>query len=324
MLNPSRWIPGALAAAGLAGLLLASCSPADAPDSQTAGNDEAPQTPVAAAQRRRGRGTGGETEGPRLVVPEEFEKLWKPWKGDLDGIVERRRVRMLVTFNATNYFVDLGEQGGATYEFGRLLEKELNRRFQKGNLQIDVIFIPVARDRLLPALAEGYGDIAAANLTITDERLQTVDFTDPVARPVDQIVVTGPGAPALGRLEDLVGSASPRPSVQRLLREPSEAQRLLREPGPRPGRHPAGGRGPRDRGHPRADQRRGLPHHGGRQLHGGPLGPGAEGHRAAPRPGRGDGHAHRLGHPAEQPPAQELPERVREEEQAGDAHRATC
>jgi len=110
-----------------------------------------------------------------------------------------------VTFNATNYFVDLGHQGGVTYEFGRLLEKELNRRFKKGNLQIDVVFLPVPRDRLLPALAEGYGDIAAATLTITEGRLQTVDFTEPVSKAVAQVVVTGPGAPSLSRLEDLSG-----------------------------------------------------------------------------------------------------------------------
>jgi membrane-bound lytic murein transglycosylase MltF len=110
-----------------------------------------------------------------------------------------------VTFNATNYFVDLGEQGGITYEAGRLLEKELNRRFKKGNLQIDVIFIPVTRDRLLPALAAGYGDIAAANLTITEGRRETVDFTDPLTKSVAQVVVTGPGAPELARIEDLSG-----------------------------------------------------------------------------------------------------------------------
>jgi membrane-bound lytic murein transglycosylase MltF len=110
-----------------------------------------------------------------------------------------------VTYNATNYFVDRGQQGGATYEGGRLLEKELNRRFKKGNLQIDVVFLPVPRDRLLPALVEGRGDIAAANLTITEGRLETVDFSEPLTRELKEIVVTGPGAPAVGRVEDLSG-----------------------------------------------------------------------------------------------------------------------
>jgi membrane-bound lytic murein transglycosylase MltF len=101
--------------------------------------------------------------------------------------------------------VDLGEQGGVTYEFGQLLQKALNARFAKPNLPIEVVFLPVTRDHLLPALEDGYGDIAAANLTITQDRLRQVDFTDPVAKGVDQIVVTGPGAPPIARLEDLSG-----------------------------------------------------------------------------------------------------------------------
>jgi membrane-bound lytic murein transglycosylase MltF len=145
-------------------------------------------------------------EDPSLVVPEKFKERWKPWKGDLDGIVERRILRMLVTTNATNYYVDLGKQGGITYELGHLLEKELNRRFKKGNLHLDVIFLPVPRDRLLSALVEGRGDIAAASLTITKGRLGQVDFSDPLSRGgVSQIVVTGPGAPPVARVEDLSG-----------------------------------------------------------------------------------------------------------------------
>ena len=196
----SRALSRALACGGFAVLLVtAACSDQETPSTQPAGETEGAGEPTAAP------GSEPVTTGPALVVPDEFQGLWRPWKGDLDGIVERRGVRMLVTFNATNYFVDLGKQGGVTYEFGQLLEKELNRRFKKGNLSINVIMLPVARDRLLPALAEGYGDIAAANLTITEGRLQNVDFTDPVSKAVDQIVVSGPGAPALGRLEDLSG-----------------------------------------------------------------------------------------------------------------------
>jgi len=40
-----------------------------------------------------------------------------------------------------------------------------------------VVFIPLRRDQLLPGLAAGKGDIAAANLTITPERQKLVDFT---------------------------------------------------------------------------------------------------------------------------------------------------
>jgi membrane-bound lytic murein transglycosylase MltF len=68
-----------------------------------------------------------------------------------------------------------------------------------------MVFIPVRRDELLPALVEGRGDIAAANLTITPERRKLVDFSDPYLEDVSEILVTGPAAPELEILEDLAG-----------------------------------------------------------------------------------------------------------------------
>jgi membrane-bound lytic murein transglycosylase MltF len=68
-----------------------------------------------------------------------------------------------------------------------------------------VIFITTPRDELLPALLEGKGDIAAAALTITPDRQKLVDFSEPIASGVREIVVTGPQSPALATLDDLSG-----------------------------------------------------------------------------------------------------------------------
>src|SRR5262245_37241821 len=101
--------------------------------------------------------------------------MLKPWTGDLDGMVERRYIRLLVTFNKTNYFLDGPTQRGATYDGAKLFEQFLNDRLKSKTIQVHIAFIPVSRDRLMDALAEGRGDIAAANLTITPERLKKVD-----------------------------------------------------------------------------------------------------------------------------------------------------
>jgi membrane-bound lytic murein transglycosylase MltF len=148
---------------------------------------------------------GGTQKGPSLIVPDEFADVWETWTGDLDGIVRRRVLRVLVTHSSTHYYVDRGRQGGILYEMFRLLEKDLNRRFQTGALSIDVLFIPVERDRLISALLEGHGDIAAAALTVTEARLKLVDFSLPVARGVEEVVVSGPGVTGLNRVEDLSG-----------------------------------------------------------------------------------------------------------------------
>ena len=68
-----------------------------------------------------------------------------------------------------------------------------------------MVFIPVARGDMLQALAAGKGDIAAANLTITEERQKLVDFSSPVYPNVSEVVVSGPASPAVSSVDDLAG-----------------------------------------------------------------------------------------------------------------------
>jgi len=131
--------------------------------------------------------------------------LEKKWTGDFDGMTERRVIRVLVVYNKMMFFLDGGRQRGTTHDLFAEFEKFVNERLKTGTLKMKVLFIPVTRDRLLPALVEGKGDIASANLTITPERLKTVDFSDPFLTGVSEIVVTGPAGPKLTDLDDLAG-----------------------------------------------------------------------------------------------------------------------
>jgi membrane-bound lytic murein transglycosylase MltF len=133
------------------------------------------------------------------------DHLTQKWTGDLDGMIERRRIRILTVYGKTFYFVDKGTQRGIVHDLGVQLEEELNRKLKTKHLRVSIAFIPVSRDELLPALVEGRGDIAAANLTITPERLKMVDFADPWLRDVDEIVVTGPQSPSIASRDDLAG-----------------------------------------------------------------------------------------------------------------------
>jgi membrane-bound lytic murein transglycosylase MltF len=134
-----------------------------------------------------------------------FERVQEEWTGDLDGMLERRRVRVLVVPSRTFYFVDKGTQRGISYDLGQALEKELNQKRGKLRLGVDVVYVPVRPDELLPALLRGKGDIASANLTITPEREQWVDFSAPLWSDVSEIVVTGPSAPEVRAVDDLSG-----------------------------------------------------------------------------------------------------------------------
>jgi membrane-bound lytic murein transglycosylase MltF len=134
-----------------------------------------------------------------------LEEILKPWTGDLDGMVERRLVRVLTTYNRTQYFIDRGTPRGTAYDQGKLLEAELNKAFGKPDRQIHVQFVPMSRDELFPALLAGKGDLIMAGLTVTPERLATVDFTDPWIDGVNEIVVASPTAPAIATVDDLSG-----------------------------------------------------------------------------------------------------------------------
>jgi membrane-bound lytic murein transglycosylase MltF len=125
--------------------------------------------------------------------------------GDLDGMIARRRIRVLVPYSKTYYFLDRGTPRGLMVDAFKLLEDDINKKLKKGNLRVHVVLLPVSRDEFIPLLLEGKGDIAAGNLTITPERLSKVDFTEPVNRDVSEIIVTGPGAPPIATVQDLSG-----------------------------------------------------------------------------------------------------------------------
>src|SRR5207244_99671 len=107
-----------------------------------------------------------------------------------------------------------GQERGLTAQLVRDFEQHVNRKYRKDKRPVTVYLIPTTRDKLLPNLIAGYGDIAAANLTITEARLGEVDFVPQTDREtVSEIVVTGPNAPRLASLDDLSGhSVHVRPS----------------------------------------------------------------------------------------------------------------
>jgi membrane-bound lytic murein transglycosylase MltF len=120
-------------------------------------------------------------------------------------MTERRLIRVLTAFSKTQYFIDRGTPRGTAYDQGRLLEDELNKTLASGHMKLQVQFIPLSRDELIPGLLEGKGDIVMADLTVTPERQKVVDFVDPWIAGVDEIVVTRPGGPDISTVDDLSG-----------------------------------------------------------------------------------------------------------------------
>ena len=84
-------------------------------------------------------------------------------------------------------------------------EEALNTERKTGNLKVNVVALPMTRDQLYPALASGKVDMVAAMVTVTPEREKLVAFSTPTRTDVNEVVVTGPGAPSIASLDDLAG-----------------------------------------------------------------------------------------------------------------------
>lgn len=174
---------GALSLAGCAGP-----SPAPAPETKApSASAPAPSTP----------------EPPPDTLAELIQR--ERWTGELDDIVKRRYLRVLVIPDKMYFFFDGQQMHGVTYDAMREFETFFNQKMKTVRTPVNFVFIPVSREEILKALADGRGDIAVAGLGITQERLATVDFSDPTRDNVSVVPVTGPDTPPLKSLDDLAG-----------------------------------------------------------------------------------------------------------------------
>jgi membrane-bound lytic murein transglycosylase MltF len=152
-------------------------------------------------------------------------ELGKRKTGDLDTMEERRVIRVLTVYGLGRYWLDGSVEKGLTYELFKMYESFVNDHLGRKELKIHIVFIPVARNELIPGLLDGRGDIVAAGLTITAERDKIIDFTDPASKEISEILVSGPSAPPLASVDDLSGkkifvrlSSSYRSSLEELNR----------------------------------------------------------------------------------------------------------
>lgn len=170
------------------------------------------QTPAASGAPSPAAKPAEEADAPlpppayEAALPEGVKTiLAKPFTGDFDQMVARRLIRVGVTYNRTFYFADKGVQRGVAYEFAKAFEDWLNEKLKTGNAKINVALMAMPRDALAPALIDGKVDFVMAQVTVRPELQALVDFTNPTRTNVSEVVVTGPGAPAIASVDDLSG-----------------------------------------------------------------------------------------------------------------------
>jgi membrane-bound lytic murein transglycosylase MltF len=147
---------------------------------------------------------------PNMFIPDQAAEesltwLNEKWTGNFEAMAQKNIIRALVPYSKTFYFLDGIDQQGLSFEMLKAFEKFINKELKRDILQIRVIIIPTQRDRLIPDLIAGFGDIAAGNLTITATRQKHVDFSNPGLSGIQEILVTAAGIPEIKTIEDLSG-----------------------------------------------------------------------------------------------------------------------
>ena len=144
-------------------------------------------------------------EQDNLLAQEDLLRLSEPFTGDFNQMAKNRLIRVMMPYSKTFYFFDGAKPRGASYELVKLFEEFLNKKLKTGTLRLHAVIIPTAREDLISSVKEGKGDIAVGNLTITEARLNDVDFSSPIATGVSEILVSHKKSAELKSIFDLAG-----------------------------------------------------------------------------------------------------------------------
>lgn len=142
---------------------------------------------------------------PRDTTGEYLSGKNTPFTGDYDKILERRLIRVLMPYSKTFFFYDGAEPRGLNYDSAKKFESYVNAKLNNPDLSLWLIVIPTPRKDLITRLQEGYGDISIGNLTITESRLEQIDFSTPFMENVNEILITPKAHRSLHHLEEIAG-----------------------------------------------------------------------------------------------------------------------
>ena len=129
----------------------------------------------------------------------KLEKTNKSFSGDLEAIIGRGYIRILVAPSRTHFQTVDGRHQGRAVDAGVALAHKLTEDAKR---DVTPVFIETREDQLIPALLAGRGDVAA-NLLLTFARDEQVAFAPPIKTGIRELVVTD--SSPLVSLEDVGG-----------------------------------------------------------------------------------------------------------------------
>ena len=128
---------------------------------------------------------------------EKNNQNFELYTDDFDAMSERNLLRVLIPRTEGNVY--LPRKG---YPLDIELE-QIKNFSDKHNLKLQKIYVPDF-DQLIPNLIDGYGDIIAANMTVTSERKEFIDFSLPIHHVKQKLVQRSSDTP-VKKKSDLKG-----------------------------------------------------------------------------------------------------------------------
>ena len=121
--------------------------------------------------------------------------------GDLAELEKKRVLRVLVAADLGFYYIEDGITKGIIADLLQHFEQDIRKKHPALHIQI----IPVHRDKLLPYVISGLGDLAIANITITTDRKKQVAFSEPVLTNISEVLINNKKQPPFTKVTDLSG-----------------------------------------------------------------------------------------------------------------------
>ena len=176
-----------IVALALCAAMLASCAAAPAASSAAA-SSAAPASSAAASVSAAP--AASESAAASAASPEASSAT-------LDSIKTAGKLVMLTNaaFAPYEYLGSDNQVAGVDVDLSKAIADKIGVKLEVTNMDFD---------GLIPALIAGKGDMVAAGLTITDERKQSVDFSDPYADATQLIIIKADNT-AIKSVDDLKG-----------------------------------------------------------------------------------------------------------------------
>ncbi len=135
-----------------------------------------------------------ETINAFLFRDKRFLAVEEAFGGDLEAIKKRGVLRVAMPNNSSSYFIHRGQPLGYQYEMANRLARSLGVRLQP--------VAPAQHTDMLRLLESGRVDLIAATFTVTPERQERVNFSEPLLEITETLVQPADATP-IGNLEGL-------------------------------------------------------------------------------------------------------------------------